>query len=606
VSPAPSAHPGVDAHVYAEQVRALYSSTWAGRYSPFAALLVLLVLNWTRVPEASAILVILCHVVATITLELARASYANDPDGRPIEEWARISTGISALAGTTWVLATVVWFDRGDYVSQALLSLIILAVGTASMIARFTYLPAFGIHLVLSMAPLISLLAVEGAAIPTFTASLGFIYALLLYSWAVKFNRSSAETIRLRFTKAQLINELRAAKEAAETARIVAEEGRAAAEAGARAKSEFLATVSHEIRTPLNSILGMSEFLCQSELPQIQHDAAESIRNAGGGLKVIVDDIIDLSRLEAGKLGVERSACDVRRLVETVVGALEGRASEKSLELCAHVDSSVPSHIESDVRCLRQILINLTGNAIKFTETGTIRILVTVSDEVLRCSVRDTGVGIAPDKLDRLFAPFSQVDQSYSRQHGGTGLGLAICQRLVQSIGGSIRVESEAGCGSTFSFQIPLVRSSFATEGKDFSIVRRAQDRMGMPALEGDDANLVDTAQIARLGLSLGEATLLDVLGSYLDIEATILADLEKAALEGDTVGAARASQNLASASADLGLLKLSTASRALAQMARDMTSPQNFAAEAESLRDEAKRTQQTLLRLFPDLRARA
>jgi signal transduction histidine kinase len=546
------------------------------------------------------------HIVATITLELASVAYMRDPNARPTEEWARISTGISALGGTTWVLATVVWFERGDYVSQALLSLIILGVSTGSMIARFSHLPAFGIHLVLCMGPLIALLAVEGTPTPTFTASLGFIFALLLYSWAVKFNRSHAETIRLRLAKAHLIQDLRAANEAAEAARVVAEDGRAAAEAGARAKSEFLATVSHEIRTPLNSILGMSEFLCQSDLTPIQRDAAESIRNAGSGLKVIVDDIIDLSRIEAGKLGIDRSSCDVRRLVETVVDTLESRATEKGLELSAHVDQLVPSHIESDARCLRQILINLTGNAIKFTEAGNVRISVTATDGVVRCSVSDTGVGIAPDKLDRLFAPFSQVDQSYSRQHGGTGLGLAICQRLVQLIGGAIRVESEVGRGSTFWFQIPLVRGSFASDGKEFSIVKRPQDRLGIPALEGEDADLVDSAQIARLGLSLGEATLLDVLGSYLDIETKILADLEKAVSEGDSAAAARASQSLASASADLGLLKLSTASRALAQKARDVTAQETFAADAESLRDEAKRTQATLLRLFPDLRAKA
>jgi signal transduction histidine kinase len=467
-------------------------------------------------------------------------------------------------------------------------------------------LPAFGIHLVLTMAPLIALLAVEGTPTPTFTASLGFIYALLLYSWAVKFNRSYAETMRLRLTKARLITELRAAKEAAETARIIAEEGRAAAEAGARAKSEFLATVSHEIRTPLNSILGMSEFLSQSELPQIQHDAAESIRNAGVGLKIIVDDIIDLSRIEAGKLSVERSDCDVRRLVETIVGALEGRAGEKNLELSAHVDQSVPSHIESDARCLRQILINLTGNAIKFTEAGSIRISVTAIGEALRCAVSDTGVGIASDKVGQLFAPFSQVDQSHSRQHSGTGLGLAICQRLVQLIGGTIRVESEVGKGSTFWFQIPLVRGQSAFDGKDFSIVRRPQDRLAVPALEGDEAGLVDTAQMARLGHSLGEATLLDVLSSYIEIETKILGELENAVEMGDSTAAARASQDLASASADLGLLKLSTASRALAQKARDTASPETIAADAESLRHEAKRTHQTLLRLFPDLRARA
>lgn len=590
----------IEERVLAEQVRGLYGATWASRYTPFAALLVLLGVNWAKTPLAGPAIVFGCHALMTFVLELMRASYLRNPESRPAREWAGIFAGLSALAGTSWALATVVWFEQGNYESNALLCLVILAIATSSMITRSAYLPALGLHLMLTMGPLILLLTLEGSPTSSFTASLGFVYAWFLYGWAAKLNRNQTETIRLRFSKAELIEELKAANEAAEAARLLAEQGRAAAEVGERAKAEFLATVSHEIRTPLNAILGMSQILAQSDLSDLQRESAQAICEAGSGLKLIVDDIIDLSRIEAGKLELEVADSDIRKIIATVIHTLEPRAIEKNLGLSATVDAAVPVHVAADARRLRQVLINLVGNAVKFTDQGEVKVSVEVNRGALYFTVSDTGMGIAPAAMDRLFAPFSQVDQSYTRRHGGTGLGLAICQRLVTLMGGEIGVESQPDQGSTFWFHVPLVAGQGSEEGSAYSV--------SIGEAKGDDdatAQVVDTAQIARLGLSLGEATLVGVLSTFLETENDILRQVDAAVGEGDASAAAQAGQDLASASADLGLVALSSASRALAQSARDSESGSAISVEADSLRREAKRTNDTLLKLFPALAAK-
>lgn len=237
-------------------------------------------------------------------------------------------------------------------------------------------------------------------------------------------------------------------------------EARDAADAASRTKSEFLANMSHEIRTPLNGILGLTELALQSDLdPQIREWLA-MVHQSGDSLLRIVNDILDLSKIEAGKLTLAVEECDPRRLVDEVLGGLRFRAREKKLALEAVIDPSVPETLLMDGGRLRQILFNLVGNAVKFTSTG--RIVVEVDhgktgqtrEPELRVAVRDTGIGIGPESLATIFAPFEQADRSTTRRYGGTGLGLTIVRRLVELMGGTISVESEPGAGSTFTFTV--------------------------------------------------------------------------------------------------------------------------------------------------------
>ncbi|HEX3527949.1 MAG TPA: ATP-binding protein [Thermoanaerobaculia bacterium] len=226
-----------------------------------------------------------------------------------------------------------------------------------------------------------------------------------------------------------------------------------------RFKSDFLANMSHEIRTPMNAVIGMTSILAGTRLTAEQHDYVGTIRSSGESLLGLLNDILDFSKIEAGMLAIEEAPFALRQCVEEAVDLLAAEAQRKGLLIGSHVDSAVPAVIESDATRLRQILVNLLANAVKFTAAGKVLLTVTAAalqdDSVELCfEVLDTGIGISAEHMDRLFRPFSQADSSTARLFGGTGLGLAISQRLVERLGGRIWAESRPGEGSRFRFTI--------------------------------------------------------------------------------------------------------------------------------------------------------
>ena len=253
-------------------------------------------------------------------------------------------------------------------------------------------------------------------------------------------------------------------------------DARTAAESASRAKSEFLANMSHEIRTPMNGVFGMAELLADTDLTPLQHDYLATLRSSADGLLGVINDILDVSKLEAGKLHLEDAEFDLADVVADAARTLAVRAHQRGLELVYRIAPGAPDYLIGDALRLRQVLLNLLGNGIKFTERGEVALDVTVARESAdlwgaHFAIRDTGCGIEPADVDRLFAPFEQADMSTTRRHGGTGLGLTITRHLVERMGGRVWVDSTPGQGSTFHFTARFAAAPEGTAAAEATVV---------------------------------------------------------------------------------------------------------------------------------------
>ncbi|GAA4699905.1 hybrid sensor histidine kinase/response regulator [Nocardioides nanhaiensis] len=286
--------------------------------------------------------------------------------------------------------------------------------------------------------------------------------------------------------------------------------------AASRAKSQFLATVSHEIRTPLNGVLGLAGLLRATELTARQREYVEGLEQAGAGLVQVIGDVLDFSKLEAGRVELETIGFSVPEVLERVRGTVLAVALERGLRLDVSCAEDVPPRLLGDPQRLGQVLLNLAGNAVKFTHAGEVRLEASLAGRegdraLVRVEVRDTGVGIASEDLERLFQPFSQLDASTTRRFGGTGLGLAICRQLVEAMGGEIGVDSRQGAGSTFWVTVPLLvladtadAAQATAPGPSPGPAGPAPERGRVLVVDDNDINqLVAEGMLGRLGFEV-------------------------------------------------------------------------------------------------------
>lgn len=422
--------------------------------------------------------------------------------------WRLALLALMTLNGSAW--AWVLAIADGAHSHAALLLVIGWLGSSVALLPTISWLSGLAVQLAVQLGVCATFVLLPGSAPEAALLPLGLWLTQALLAWmaavyARRVDLSKADAQGLRFEAAELQRrmsdaqlQLQQAREQRATLEAELAEILDLAESASRAKTEFLATMSHEIRTPLNGILPILDMLGETRLDEEQKKMVRTARSSSRHLLRIISDILDFAKVESGKLQLETIEVDVRDLVGSVVELMSGSARNQDLKLSFSVADNVPGAVRGDPVRLRQVLINLISNAIKFTEEGGIRVEVsrgqTSQKEIeLLFAVADTGAGMEPETADRLFQPFTQADASTTRKHGGTGLGLVICKRLVELMGGRIGVRSTPGQGSTFWFLVPLRKSV-----REVPSARRDLDGVRVLTLIRDEQTAAKVAQKMR------------------------------------------------------------------------------------------------------------
>ncbi len=455
----------IERQVELELLRVYHRGVPAGQVAGVIAAIIVGALAWEGRGHAFvAWWWLLAGVVAVLRYALTLGFRRADRAGPSGEQAAAINAVRASvlLAGLVWGVGLVRFYEQLSSARELVIYLgpMVLVSGAVPLMAPVR--GAYELFAAAIVAPFALMCFVEADATQGVVGAASLVYLAMMILGADRLRRVLVESLRLRLEKEALSQALLESREAALAAQ-------AEAERANRAKSDFLASMSHEIRTPMNAILGLTHLALESD-GQPQHDYLEKIRQAGQHLYQLLNDVLDLSKIEAGRMDLTLAPFAPRALVEQIVDTLTMQARVKQLRLDVRVAPDVPDRLVGDSVRIMQILVNLVGNAVKFTETGGVVVEVATAlgdggQTTLRLTVSDSGIGMTPVQRQRIFGAYAQADASVTRRFGGTGLGLSITRRLVELMQGEIRVTSEVGTGSVFTVELPLAVAAQAAPG---------------------------------------------------------------------------------------------------------------------------------------------